>query len=968
MTAVRRSHRLALLPALILVMGSLMLQAQAPAPKPIALEDYAKFKRITGAAISNDGKWMHYAVSPNDGDATLFVKSLEGDKVHEIARGVNPAFSEDGRWIGYFIAPPQAEGRGRGRGARGGGQAQGGSADAPAARPFEVIDLTTGTKSSFPSVGTFAFSPDGEWLLIRPQTVGAAPAPGGGGGRGGRGGAAAGGGANDSNTPGQDLLMRRLPTGEQRYIGKVGTYAFDDAGKLMAYTVRGQGRLGNGVYVMTLATGEQQTLDSATADYEQLSWSGEGTHLAVLRGDKARDKAQRDNVVLSWRNVGTPQMQAATFDPSKAAGFPDGMVVSEFSAPRWSDDGARLLVGLKDQEPQQPEPTDPPANVDVYHWKDDDPQSVQVVRLNQARRETKAAILDVSSGAIRQIADEQITSITPTDDLKWAIGRDETAYAGEIAWGGSRSDIYRVDLATGDRTLIERGLTRMMGLSPDGKWALYLKDGRVHSYEFASGKKTVIDGGRSFVNELDDHDYEKPVYGTGGFTTDGKVLLYDRYDVWALPLAGGPITNLTKGEGAKQSVRYRVTQLGRTGGGGRGGGRGGGGGAQEPIDTSKPLLLSAFGEWTKQSGYSELPPGGSPAKLIWADKNIGSPIAAKNADRIVFTQQTFTEYPNYWTADKRFGGAKQVTDAFPTIFKEFAWGSKTLIEYKNSKGQRLQGTLTLPAGYEPGKKYPMIVYFYELMSDTHHNFSFPVYDDRPHMSTYSSNGYLVLQPDVRYEIGKPGTSALDCVSSAVKEVIKQGYADPARIGLQGHSWGGYQSSFIVTQTNLFAAVVTGAPPTNLVSFYNTLYRSSGNIQQGITEAGQVRMGRNVTPWSAHELYESQSPIHNAPKITTPFMILHGTADGSVDYGQGLEFYAAARRLGKPVILLSYPEEGHHLGRRENQKDFQIRMRQFFDHHLKGTPAPLWMTEGVPQIRKGLDPLIIAPPTTKKTIK
>jgi dipeptidyl aminopeptidase/acylaminoacyl peptidase len=411
-----------------------------------------------------------------------------------------------------------------------------------------------------------------------------------------------------------------------------------------------------------------------------------------------------------------------------------------------------------------------------------------------------------------------------------------------------------------------------------------------------------------------------------------------------------------------------VTQLGRAGGGGRGGGRGGGGGAQEPIDTSKPLLLSAFGEWTKQSGYSELAPGGSPTKLIWADKNVGSPIAAKNADRIVFTQQTFTEYPNYWTADKRFGGAKQVTDAYPTIFNDFAWGSKKLIEYKNSKGQRLQGTLTLPAGYEPGKKYPMIVYFYELMSDTHHNFSFPVYDDRPHMSTYSSNGYLVLQPDVRYEIGKPGTSALDCVSSAVKEVIKQGYADPARIGLQGHSWGGYQSSFIVTQTNMFAAVVTGAPPTNLVSFYNTLYRSSGNIQQGITEAGQVRMGRNVTPWSAHELYESQSPIHNAPKITTPFMILHGTADGSVDYGQGLEFYAAARRLGKPVILLSYPEEGHHLGRRENQKDFQIRMRQFFDHHLKGAPAPLWMTEGVPQIRKGLDPLIIAPPTTKKTIK
>ena len=177
----------ALLPALVLVCGSLMIQAQSAAPKPIALDDYAKFKRITGAAIANDGKWMHYTVTPNDGDATLYVKSLENDTVHEIPRGANPAFSEYGRWIGYFIAPPASGARGRGRGGRGGqGQGQGAGAEPPAARPFEVIDLATGTKSSFPSVGNFAFSPDGEWLLIRPQAPTGAPAQGTGAGRGGR--------------------------------------------------------------------------------------------------------------------------------------------------------------------------------------------------------------------------------------------------------------------------------------------------------------------------------------------------------------------------------------------------------------------------------------------------------------------------------------------------------------------------------------------------------------------------------------------------------------------------------------------------------------------------------------------------------------------------------------------------------------------------------------------------------------
>ena len=970
MRSAARLRSIAVLLALLAVSASFAIQAQSTAPKPITLDDYAKFKRITNAAISTDGKWMLYTVTPNDGDGTLVVKALDGDKTYDVPRGTSAAFSDDARWVGYFIAPPASSGRG-GRGARGGNApppSGGANAAAPATPPrtFEVLELATGTKTTFPSVGSFAFSPDGDWLLMRPQGAqSAAPeAPAGRGGRGAAPGAAA---TGESAGPGTDLLMRQLSTGTQRYIGKVGAYAFDEAGKQLAYTVRGEQRLGNGAYLMALATGEQRTLDAATADYDQLVWSSEGAHLAVLRGDKPKDKTHRENVILTWRDAGTPRMKAATFDPAKASSFPAGMVVSEFTAPRWSDDGARLLVGLKEQEAEKPPSTDPQANVDVWHWKDDDPQSVQIVQLAQARRATKAAILDVAAGALRPIADDEMKTITPTDDLKWAVGRIDTPYAGQVEWGGTKGDFYRVNLATGERTLVERGLSRTMGLSPDGKWFLYLKGGHVYSFQMETAAKTAIDGGRSFVNAEDDHDYEKPVYGMAGFTSDGKsALLYDRYDVWALPLAGGAPTCLTKGEGSRQDVRYRVTQLGRAGMGGRGGGGGArGGGRQEPIDMSKPLLLATYGEWTKKSGYSELVAGQSPSSLLWLDKSVGAPIAAKNADRLVFTEQTFNEYPNYWVSDKRFASPRQVTDAQPDIFKAFAWGTKKLIDFKNSKGVRLQATLTLPAGYEPGKKYPMLVYFYELMSDTHHTFSFPVYDDRPHMSTYSSNGYLVLQPDVRYEIGRPGSSALDCVTSAVKKVIELGYADPAHIGLQGHSWGGYQSSFIVTQTDIFAAVVTGAPPTDLTSFYGTLYRSTGSIQQGITEVGQVRMGAGVTPWTSRDLYESQSPVHNAPKIKTPFMILQGTADGSVDYGQGLEFYAAARRLGKQVILLSYPDEAHHLGRKENQKDFQVRMRQFFDHYLKGAPAPEWMTEGVPQLKKGLDPTILATAAPKK---
>ena len=449
----------------------------------------------------------------------------------------------------------------------------------------------------------------------------------------------------------------------------------------------------------------------------------------------------------------------------------------------------------------------------------------------------------------------------------------------------------------------------------------------------------------SFVNEDDDHPYEKPIYGLTGWTKDGSsVILNHKFDLWMLPLTGNKATNLTAGMGDKEQIRFRYVNLDADApAGNRRGFRRGGGGAREPIDTTEPLMLSAYGEWTKKSGYYKLEIGEPPRKLIFEDRNVGRVVKAKKADKILYTMQTFVDFPNYYVSGLDFVNPGKITDANPQQNK-YAWGRRILIDFKNSKGVRLQATLALPAGYEEGKKYPMLVYHYEKMSQQHHSYSMPRFDDRPHFSTYASDGYLVLQPDIVYETGRPGDSAMDCVGSAVRKVIELGYADKDRIGLQGHSWGGYQSSFMVTQTDMFAAVVTGAPVTNLVSFYNELYKSSGNVQHGIMEYGQVRMG--TIPWKDMELYHSQSPIHQAEKITTPFLILHGTDDGAVDWHQGLEYYNTARRLGKKVILLSYPGEGHHLAKRENQKDFLTRMKQFFDFYLKDRPAPDWLVYGV----------------------
>ncbi|MEO7217335.1 MAG: prolyl oligopeptidase family serine peptidase, partial [Gemmatimonadaceae bacterium] len=445
------------------------------------------------------------------------------------------------------------------------------------------------------------------------------------------------------------------------------------------------------------------------------------------------------------------------------------------------------------------------------------------------------------------------------------------------------------------------------------------------------------------------HPGEKPIWGVAGWSKDGRsVLLYDKYDIWSLPLDGSKGRDLTAGVGTAEQVQLRLAHLSPTAGGGGRFGRA----PAEAVDLSKSQPLTAYGEWTKKSGYWEMPAGGGKATpLIWADKMIGEAEKAKHADRVIFTEQTFREFPDYWASTTKFTAPTKLTDANPQI-ADYAWGSRVLVNYTNSKGKKLQGTLTLPADYQPGKKYPMLVYIYEILSNTHHQFSMPVYDDRPHMSEYASDGYLMFEPDIVYETGKPGSSALDCVTAAVNKVIELGYADPAHIGLQGHSWGGYESSFILTQTNMFAAVVTGAPLTDLISMYGELYKQSGSWNGGILQTSQGRMGVNVTPWNATQLYESQSPVFNVTKITTPFMILQGTADGAVDWDQGLEFYNAARTNGKKVIWLSYPDEPHHLAKTPNQKDFQIRMKQFFDHYLKGTPAPDWMTNGLAQVHKG----------------
>src|ERR1019366_6559191 len=357
------------------------------------------------------------------------------------------------------------------------------------------------------------------------------------------------------------------------------------------------------------------------------------------------------------------------------------------------------------QEPELAAADSSKANVDVWHWKDPEPQTVQIVRLQQERRATLPAVYLVSSQKLVRLGDDDMRSATPAPNGRWAIGRNDVAYRGQVEWGANRADMYRVNTETGERTFIEKTLSRTMGTSPDGKWFLYLKDKKVRAFDLETAQVVELNAGpgKNFLNEDDDHPYEIPAWGVGGWAKDGNsVLLYDKFDVWQLSLTGAKPVNLTAGEGRKQQIQFRVVRLAAGGRGGRGGGGGGGGGAgateEEGLDLPKPVFLSAYGERTKKSGYWQVTAGQEPKPLICADKEITGAQKADSADRGMFTEQTVKEFPDYWVSDASFTSPRKVTDANP-IIKEYAWGSKVLIDFTNSKGKKLQGTLTLPAGY-----------------------------------------------------------------------------------------------------------------------------------------------------------------------------------------------------------------------------------------------------------------------------
>jgi len=898
--------------AVMVVCGNLPAQENSE-KKPLSIEDYMLWRNIGSTAISDDGNWFTYAYSRRNEDASLYIKHLTSDKIIEVERGSSPRFSDDCRWVAYNINPPASQGsQQRGQQPSPPPQQPGrrGQPNQAGSRKVELLDLSTNEKYSVENVSSFSFTKGSKYFIVRKRASGS-------GGR------------------GSDLLLRNLETGMNELIGNVSEFSVNKTGVLLAFIIDVEDKAGNGLYLIDLATHTRRPLDTDKAVYERMTWDEEGTALAVLKGDKKVSYVQKENILLVFMDLDKAQPDKTVYDPATAFDFPKDMVISENAGLSFNPDLTKVFLGIKEQEkePEKPKDAEPVADVDIFHWKDDQLQTVQKVQASRDRNFTYQAVFHLDTKRFVRLTDEKMRQISLTRNGKWGVGQDNQAYISD--WKPRVADYYRVNTGTGERTLMFKAHERTMGLSPDSKHFLYWKDHHVWDYRLETGATINLtkNASVSYINTEDDHTGSKRPYGVTGWTKDGQaVILTHRYDLYLQPLDGGEATNLTGGYGDDNDISLRYVRVDTE---------------ERFIDLSQPILLSAFGQWTKKAGYYELN-NGKLEQLIYEDKKFGRLTKVKNADKFIYTISTFHDFPDYYISDTKFTYPKRLTDANPQQ-SEYKWGYRILFDYTNNDGVRLQGTLAIPDDYEDGQKLPMLVNFYEKYSQNLHNYYSPGYASSPQFAGFVSQGYLVMQPDVHFRTRTSHSDMLECVEAAVKKVIEMGYADPERIGLHGHSYSGGGSAYISMRSKMFAAIAAGAAPINLTSEFNQLFNSSGQNNHSYDIYGQGRYGTN--PYDDPELYREQSAITHVRTMNTPLLYLHGVDDPTVEYLQGMEFYNGLRFNEKPVIFLSYPGEGHGLRRLENQKDFTIRLHQFFDHHLKGKPAPEWMTKGVPYLKK-----------------
>jgi len=931
--------------------------------RPLDHEDVLHWNRIASPSLSPDGAWLAYVLTAMEGDPVLRFEYVarqprEAGPWHAV-RGARPVFTSDSRFVVYEIPPVEAAVDSL---KREGKKLDELPPDSLGFAEMEAVFAEGPPPRTVAAVENFKVASEGSWVAYVPveeeeeeEAEGAeveaavepaaepepepepepAPEPGEEGHEEEE---------EKKKDEGSPLVLLNLETGEEVRYEKVAAYHFAAEAAVLTFATSAEDGEGDGVFVVTLDDMARHAVMEGAGNYEQLAIAEDGTQVAFLSD---RDDYEAEQAEFTLYHGSSPAWESAAVASSQTEGVPAGWWVSGNGSVDFSDGGGRIRFGTA----PRPEPEDDDDEIsaedkvtlDIWNWKDPYLQPMQLVQADRERDRTFAAVAHLDGGTVVQLATEDMPTVrfAPEGDASHALGTSNLPYRQLVSWDGRYSDLYAVEVATGEHRLVAQKTRGFATPSPAGRYMSWW-DGAARHWMVVplAGGEPVAASARvphPVWNELDDRPDLPSSYGTAGWTEDDRALLfYDRYDVWRFEPPTGETTNLTEGAGRAAGIRFRYARTD----------------FDEPHLDEGEALWEAFHYKSKQGGFyrGRTDRAAAPEPVVMADKAFRFSGKADDADRWLITRQDFREFPDLWVTNGDITDMVRLTDANPQQ-AEYRWGSAEVVEWNSNDGVRLQGILHTPDGFDPARKYPMMVYFYERMSDRIHTYRSPTPGGSSiSVPFYVSRGYLVFIPDIPYEVGYPGESALDAVVPGVLSIVARGFVKEDRIGVQGHSWGGYQIAYMITKTNLFAAAEAGAPVSNMTSAYGGIRWGSGMSRMFQYERTQSRIG--ATLWESTAEYIHNSPVFYADKIRTPLLMMHNDEDGAVPWYQGIEMFVAMRRLGKPVWMLNYNGQGHGLTREADRKDWAIRMQQFFDHYLMDAPAPVWMEEGVPAVLKG----------------
>lgn len=920
---------------------------------------YDSWQSLDEKIIAADGQWVAYSVNPQEGDGVMYVKSFDGLQKLIIPRGYGAQFSPDSRFLYCKIKPRYADVRAARIKKR--------TADEMPKDSFAVFSIADEKLWKTATVKTFK-QPEQEspWIAIlkeRPATpravaaataktvdslkrtidslqqvlrtvknVKAGPAD-----------ADEEPATSGATSGGGDLWLRNVQTGNNKIFKWVAEYLFNANGtELVLRTVRSAADTGsmNAVLLHHLNTGKTDTLAKGGNEFKTLAVTEDGRKVSFL--------AQRDTIKTGVKTWGVYVYQggddsARLWIDKGTAGMQVGNTVSENSNLQFSKLGNRLFFGTA----ALPVPRDTSlididaVKVDVWHYNDDYLQSQQLYNLQTELRRNYTAVYQFEGKNFVQLADKNLPYLLPTgtgDGVAFYAATDTGRRVATQWMGAAARDVYSINPQTGLKTLIKAKHTGAVFPSSTGKFLL-LYDAKSKGYQLWNGKelKNITAGIKAkFYNEENDVPADPPPYGIMGWhDNDSAVYVYDRYNIWRIFTTDNSAPQ-TLIKNAAPGISYRYVVVDTT---------------LKAFSTTSVVPLRLFNNNTKTAGWVLYHFGNGALQPLQATGNyaLRSIAKAKHNDRYIISQESFELSPSLWsvtagTAPKQIG----TTNAQQAGYN---WGTASLYHWTTFDGKKASGILYKPEDFSPTKKYPVLFYFYEKLSDDLYNYLPPApTPSRLNIPFFVSRGYLVLAPDISYGTGHPGKDAYNYIVSGAKSLTAKPWVDGKNMGIQGQSWGGYQVAYLITATNMFKAAWAGAPVVNMTSAYGGIRWESGVNRQFQYEKGQSRIAASL--WQRPDLYMENSPLFQLPKVQTPVVIMANDADGAVPWYQGIEMFTALRRLGKPVWMLNYNGEAHNLVERKNRKDIQIREQQFFDWMLKGAKPAKWLVSGVPATEKG----------------